>query len=152
MEGINHWLDVLKEQAPSGYAIALHIEFNALKLMFQTYPVAWINHYEETGYVLCDPIVMWGFGAKGTCRWSEMEELDVRGVLNEARNYDMNYGFASSTRANNKHTIGGFTRADREFTDAEISEITVILEMIHKEEISAIKLSDKQKTLINALA
>jgi len=81
-----------------------------------------------------------------------MEELDVRGVLKEARNYGMNYGFVSSIGANNKHTIGGFARADREFTDAEISEITEILEMIHKEEISAIKLSDKQKALLNALA
>jgi len=152
MEGINHWLDVLKEQAPSGYAIALHIEFNAPKLMFQTYPVAWINYYEENGFILNDPVVMWGFGAKGTCRWSEMEDLDTRGVLKTAKNYGMNFGFVSSIGTNNKHTIGGFARADREFTDAEISEITEILEMIHKEEISAIKLNDKQKALLNAIA
>lgn len=152
MEGINHWLDVLKEKAPTGYAIALHIEFNAPKLLFQTYPVAWINHYEEKGYILNDPVVMWGFQNLGTCRWSDLDAIDARGVLIEAKSFDMNYGFVASIDVNSKNTIGGFSRSDREFTDAEITEITEILEMIHNEEVSAIKLTDKQKALLNEIA
>ncbi len=152
MEGINHWLDVLKEKAPTGYAIALHIEFNAPKLMFQTYPVAWINYYEDKGYILNDPVVMWGFQNQGTCRWSDLDAIDTRGVLVGAKSYDMNFGFVVSIDTNNKHTIGGFSRSDREFTDAEITKIYEILEMIHKEEVSAIKLTDKQKALLNEIA
>jgi LuxR family transcriptional regulator len=152
MEGINHWLDVLKDFAPSGYAIALHIEFNAPKLMFQTYPVAWINHYEENGFFLNDPVVMWGMQNQGVCRWHELVATDSIGVLKEAQTYGMNYGFVLSIDSNDKHSIGGFSRSDREFTDAEITEITEILTMIHKEKLSAIKINDKQKTLLNALA
>jgi len=152
MEGINHWLDVLKELSPSGYAIALHIEYNAPKLMFQTYPVAWINYYEENGFVLNDPVVMWGFKNVGTCRWKDLAAIDTKGVLKAARAYDMNYGTVISIEANNEHSIGGFSRGDREFTDAEITEIQEILRLIHKEEISAIQLTEKQKKLLNILA
>ncbi len=152
MEGINHWLDVLKEMAPSGYAIALHIEYNAPKLLFQTYPVAWINYYEENGFVLNDPVVMWGFKNTGTCRWSGLTTIDKRGVLKASRAYDMNYGTVISIDANNQHSIGGFSRSDRESTDTENIEIEEILRLIHKEEISAIKLNGKQKELLNILA
>ena len=152
MEGINHWLDVLKELAPSGYAIALHIEYNAPKLLFQTYPVAWINYYEENGFVLNDPVVMWGFKNTGTCRWSGLTTIDKRGVLKASRTYDMNYGIVISIDANNQHSIGGFSRSDREFTDAEIIEIEEILRLIHKEEVSKIRINDKQKKLLNILA
>lgn len=152
MEGINHWLDVLKKLSPAGYAIALHIEYNAPKLMFQTYPVEWINYYEENGFVLNDPVVLWGFNNFGTCRWSDMAALDTKGVLQASRTYDMNYGAVVSIDAGKKHSIGGFARRDREFTDAEITEIEEILKVIHKEEISEIKLNEKQKDLLNMLA
>lgn len=152
MEGINHWLDVLKEKAPAGYAIALHIEYNAPKLMFQTYPVAWINYYEEKGYTLNDPVIMWGFQNHGICRWGDLAKIDAKGILQEAKAYNMAYGFVASIDVNKKHTIGGFSRPDRDFTDAEINEIYEILEMIHKEEVSSIKLTDKQKVLLNEIA
>ncbi|MFK5997819.1 MAG: autoinducer binding domain-containing protein [Rhodobacterales bacterium] len=152
MEGINHWLDVLKDLAPTGYAIALHIEFNAPKLMFQTYPVAWINYYEENGFFLSDPVVMWGMQNQGICRWRDLVAIDSRGVLKEAQAYGMNYGFVLSIDGNDEHSIAGFSRPDREFNDAEITEITEILRLIHNEKLSAIKINEKQKTLLNALA
>lgn len=152
MEGINHWLEVLKEKAPSGYAIGLHIEYNSPKLMFETYPVAWVNCYEKNGFFLNDPVVMWGFQNAGTVRWTDLSSIDTKGVLVAAKEFDMNFGFAASLHSNGKLSIAGFSRPDREFSDAEIEEITEILELLHKEEVSSIKLTEKQKALLNALA
>lgn len=152
MEGINHWLEVLKEKAPAGYAIALHIEFNAPKLLFQTYPVAWINKYEDNGFVMHDPTVQWGFSNSGIKSWGDLEHLDTKNVLLQARGFGLEYGFTFATDAVNKHTIASFARGDRNFSDAEITEITEIVRVIHKEEISAIKINDKQKELLNTLA
>lgn len=152
MEGINHWLDVMKEKSPAGYAIALHINFTAPTLLFQTYPVAWITHYEESGFILNDPVVMWGFEHQGTCRWSDMADLDTKGVLSAAKAFGMNYGFVVSINANQKKSIGGFARSDRDFSDAEIDEIHDILRLIHKEDVSRIMISEKQKALLNEFA
>jgi LuxR family transcriptional regulator len=120
--------------------------------MFQTYPVEWINYYEENGFVLNDPVVMWGVTNFGTSRWSDMAALDTKGVLKASRAYGMSYGAVVSIDAGKKHSIGGFARSDREFTEAEITEIEEILRLIHKEEISEIKLNEKQKSLLNTLA
>ena len=152
MEGINHWLDELKIKAPSGYAIALHIEFNAPKLLFQTYPVAWINHYEQMGFIMNDPTVHWGFSNIGHKRWSELTEFDTKGILKAAGKFGLNFGVTLSMDKQKKQTIASFARSDREFSDDEIVEIQEIIEMIHKEEVSAIKLTSKQKILLNELA
>ncbi len=120
--------------------------------MFQTYPVEWINYYENNGFVLHDPVVIWGFSNIGTCRWSDMAALDTKGVLKASRAYEMNYGAVVSIDVGKKHSIGGFARSDREFIDVEIIEIEEILRMIHKEEISGIKLNEKQKNVLNILA
>jgi LuxR family transcriptional regulator len=152
MEGINHWLDVLKQKSPSGYAIGLHIEFNAPKLQLETYPIAWVKHYEKMGFFLNDPVVMWGFQNHGTRRWSDLSEMDTKGVFTDAKSFGLNYGFVASIEARGNHSIAGFSRPDREFTDVEISDVCEILFMLHKEDISTIKISDKQKVLLNELA
>ncbi len=152
MEGINHWLEVLKQKSPTGYAIGLHIEYNSPKLQLETYPIAWVNHYEKNGFFLSDPVVMWGFQNHGTRRWSELAEIDTRGVFVDAKSFGLNYGFVASIEARGNHTIAGFSRTDREFTDTEISEICEILLMLHKVDISVLKISDSQKILLNELA
>lgn len=152
MEGINHWLEVLNVKAPAGYAIGLHIEYNAPKVQFESYPVAWVNHYEKKGYFLNDPVVMWGFQNQGTRRWSDLTGMDTKGVFVDAKAYGMNFGFVASIEANGKHSIAGFSRPDREFSDAEITEICEILMMIHKDSMFSVKLTDKQKALLNAIA
>jgi LuxR family transcriptional regulator, quorum-sensing system regulator SdiA len=152
MEGINHWLEVLKEKASAGYAIGLHIEYNAPKVQFESYPVEWVNHYEEKGFFLQDPVVMWGFQNQGTRRWSELAGMDVKGVFDDAKSFGMNYGFVASIEVNGKHSIAGFARPDREFTDSEIIEICEIFKIIHNDKMFAIKLTDKEKVLLNALS
>ena len=45
----------LKEIAPAGFAIALHVGFNSPKFLFQTYPSKWLKEYSENGLVMNDP-------------------------------------------------------------------------------------------------
>jgi hypothetical protein len=65
-------LSRLNNLAPEGYALALHIRFASANLMFQTYDPRWIERYTERGYMLCDPLVSWGFSCEGAIRWSEL--------------------------------------------------------------------------------
>ena len=50
MARIDHWLNLLNEKAPAGYAMGFHMKFTAPKLMLQSYPTEWVNHYEDKGF------------------------------------------------------------------------------------------------------
>ena len=52
--------------------------------MVQTYRQDWIDRYTERGYMLCDPLVSWGFSQTGATRWSELEFPDPHDVLGQA--------------------------------------------------------------------
>ncbi|KAB7613694.1 LuxR family transcriptional regulator [Amylibacter sp. SFDW26] len=152
MSGINYWLGLLKEKAPAGYAMGLHMKFNAPKLMFQAYSIEWVNHYEENGYFPSDPTIVWAFKNRGACRWRDLIDIDPRGVIADAATFGITYGCTISVEENDNHSIASFARSDREFTDAEIDEIKEILTTIHNEEVDKLELTDKQKMLLRELA
>jgi len=59
--GIDFQLQKLQRLAPAGHALGLHIRFASATLMFRTYPQEWLDIYTQKGYMLCDPMVSWGF-------------------------------------------------------------------------------------------
>jgi len=152
MSGINHWLSLLEDKAPAGYAMGFHMKFNAPKVMLQSYSTDWINHYEDNGYFPSDPTIVWGFNNRGSCRWSELLDLDTRGVITAAARFGINYGCTISIEADDKHSMASFARSDREFTDAEIEDITEIFKALHGEDFDALELNEKQKMLLRELA
>ncbi len=152
MSGINHWLNLLTEKAPAGYAMGLHMVFNAPKLMLQSYPTEWVNHYEENGFFPSDPTIVWAFHNRGSCRWRDLTDMDPRGVIRAAADFGITFGCTVSVEVNGNHSIASFARSDREFTDVEIEEILGIFTIIHNEEVDTLKLNEKQKVLLRELA
>lgn len=121
----------LEKQSPSGFAIAFHIRFTTADFMFQTYPKAWIDHYNEKGMVMFDPIVGWAFANTGHMRWSSLSDADEMGVLEASKTYDMNFGVAIATDTNDSRSVAGFSRPDREYTDEEIAALSADVELLH---------------------
>lgn len=142
--GLEFGLEKLGSLSPAGFALGLHIRFASALIMVQTYDPRWIEIYTNCGYLLCDPMVSWGFGTEGTVRWSALSYPDPHNVMGQARNFGLHYGFAVSYGPTASRSIGGFARSDREFTDAEIEEIADLVRVLHRESTPPDHLSGPQ--------
>lgn len=145
-------LSRLNKLAPAGYALGLHIRFASAHLMFQTYNREWIELYTSKGYMMCDPIVSWGFSSEGFVRWSALDFPDPHDVMGQARSFGLNYGVAVSHGPTSSRSIGGFARADREFTDAEINQIHETVRLLHKESTPPEDLTAAQRHALRLIA
>lgn len=125
-------LESVEKLAVSGSAIAFHIKLTSPELMFQTYPKAWTDIYSEKGFVMVDPIVRWGFTETGSIRWSELSEQDEQNILKQSATYGMTYGVAIAVESDNSRSMAGYSRPDREYTDAEISQLTQCTQSLHE--------------------
>jgi len=124
-------LEALENFAPAGFAIAFHIRLTSPDFLFQTYPKRWTDIYSEKGYVMVDPIVRWGFSNIGAIRWSALGDLDDHNIMKQSLAYDMAYGVAIATETEGSRSVAGFSRADREYSDAEIDLLTVNVQQLH---------------------
>jgi LuxR family transcriptional regulator len=122
-------LSGFKDRAASGYAMGLHIQFTTPAYFFQSYPRKWLEHYSQAGLLVNDPTVSWCFENTGICRWSDMD--DPHGILEQAAEFGMRYGVVYATTSGDSHSMCGFARPDREFTDAEVSELVALFEAMH---------------------
>ncbi|SEQ36887.1 LuxR family transcriptional regulator [Loktanella sp. DSM 29012] len=122
----------LVKMAPSGLFYALHFRF-ALPLMhYHSYPRDWTDRYTERAYALRDPVILWGFGNSGTARWSDIQLPDPENIIGQAREFGMNYGFVVATGSIKSRTIASAARADREFTQSEITQFAKTIETMHR--------------------
>ncbi|MCG6903882.1 MAG: LuxR family transcriptional regulator [Rhodobacter sp.] len=127
--------DMFTERSPAGHFLALRIGFAFPIFEQNALPKAWIEIYSSRGYVLADPVMNWLYQSTGTTRWSEIEIADPRGVLEQARAFDMNYGVAiccSDRGTSGQRSFGSFARSDREFLDVEIIELEEKLREMHE--------------------
>ena len=122
-------LGEFKDRAASGYALGLHINFTTPAYFFQSYPRAWLDHYSQAGLLMNDPTVSWCFENTGVCRWSDMK--DPAGILTQAADFGMKYGIVYATDAGGSHSMSGFARPDREYSDDEIAEIESRFDALH---------------------
>lgn len=125
-------LAAMKEAAPTGYAIALHIRYTTPSFLFQTYPKAWIDHYSGQGLVMRDPTVRWGIDNTGTIRWSALAGDDPDGVLADAARHGLDHGFTAALDEGGSRSIASFTRADREYDDDEMQRIEEQMRQLHE--------------------
>jgi len=139
---ISQTLKDIEGLSPSGYAMALHVKFNAPDFLFQTYSEDWINKYNLNGYVMLDPTVRWGFENTGLIRWSELADQDDAGVMKQAAEHGLKYGFAYVLDIDESRSLCSFARPDREFSDAEISVICPMAEAVHRATAKAGALND----------
>lgn len=128
---ISRRLAQLSNLAPSGYAIGLHFRHAVPHLDFKTYDPEWVKLYMESGFMLADPVVYWGFGDGTTIRWSELNLPDPHKIFEKAERYGLKYGAIVAVGPMKSRTIAGFSRPDREFTDAEIDKLHTLVEELH---------------------
>jgi len=145
---INELLAKLDELAPIGYTVGLHIRFATPLLYRSTYPDDWVSYYNENSYYLRDPLVFWGIGKTGTKRWNQIPLPDPFNVIGQAAGYGLKYGAVSSYGAITSRSIVGISRADREFSDDELEQLTEITRRLH---ISAKPPSDLTSAQLEAL-
>ena len=122
--------------SPSGYFLAIRMGFFFPVYEEKTMPAKWIDRYTSRGYMVADPVMHWLYLNEGASRWSEIQLDDPRGVLRQAKLCGLNYGVAirvSDPGDPSQRSLGSFTRGDREFTDAEIVELTDLLQDMHIE-------------------
>ena len=150
--GLELGLARLKRLAPEGYALGLHIRFASAHIMVQTYDPDWIARYTSRGYMMCDPLVSWGFSTTGSVRWSEMNHPDPHDVLGQAADFGLAYGVAVSVGPTSSRSIGGFARRDREFTDEEIGQIHDTVDMLHVEATPPDSLTAAQRHALRLVA
>jgi LuxR family transcriptional regulator, quorum-sensing system regulator SdiA len=143
-KGLELGLAKLAEIAPAGYALGLHIRFASAQIMVQTYDPRWIEIYTSRGYMMCDPLVSWGFGTEGAIRWSALDYPDPHRVLAQAADFGLRFGIAVSYGPTSSRSIGGFARMDREFSDDEIEMISDLVRSLHRASTPPEKLSGAQ--------
>ncbi|MGC1430486.1 MAG: autoinducer binding domain-containing protein [Albidovulum sp.] len=118
--------------APAGYAAGLKVKFTGPALVRETYPKEWVEIYRDNLLAFTDPVVIWSLTNIGYKRWSDLEYLDVRGVMKRARLYGLNYGVAISVGKLSARSMLGMARSDREFSDTEINVALEIFGRIHE--------------------
>ncbi len=124
-------LVALKNLAPAGYAVALHVHFTAPTFLFQTYDREWLEYYSKKGLVMTDPTVHWGFENRGAVDWADLAESDTQGVMTEAANYGLKFGMTCSFGDESRPSIGSFARGDRAFNPDEAQELGQHLADLH---------------------
>ncbi len=138
--------------APSGYALGLHIRFTAPRLMLCTYDPRWLEIYTAEGFLMCDPLVAWALAHEGCLRWSALCAPDPYDILGQACAYGLNFGVAVSYGPNGSRSIGGFARADREFSDDEIAQISDLVSLMHHDAAPPERLSVAQLDALRLIA
>ena len=145
-------LEQVSESCPAGFAAALHIKFTSPRYLFQSYRRDWIDYYSKHALVLRDPTVHWGFENEGAIRWSALTGRDTAGVMEKAAEYGLTYGFTAALEEGGSRSVASFARADREFTDTEISKITGLLRRLHDETRAAETLSPEDDAALKRLS
>lgn len=127
--------------APGGFAIGLHIDLTGPSFLFQTFPVEWVDYYANQGLQLRDPAMHWAFANSGSIRWHDLRDNDPAGVIDKAAEHGMPYGATISFLRQQSRTVAGFGRADRDYLDAELDEITERLHRLHDATLTIQQLS-----------
>lgn len=115
----------------TGFALAIHIRLTAPTLMYQTYRPEWAEHYSTKGFMLSDPVVVWGLTHTGRVKWSDLTGGDSEGVIAAAVSFGLTNGWTYATTSANSRTIAGLTRSGRAHTEAEVAEIVAIVDDLH---------------------
>ena len=149
---ISEQLARLKVLAPAGYAIALHVRFTTPTYLFQTYPKEWIDYYSQNGLVMRDPTVLWGFENTGSIRWADLLAVDSDGIIAKAATHGMRFGFTHAIDVGGSRSLSSFTCGNSDFTDAEIAEIDLLVDSLHRQTAGAKSLPNDVREALKGLS
>ncbi|MGR3435078.1 MAG: autoinducer binding domain-containing protein [Shimia sp.] len=155
-------LAAFDDLSPKGCVLAMHFRFNAAETLIQTYPVDWVNHYSQAGYVLRDPVVLFSVSDVGARRWSDLARDDEAGVLADAERYGLRYGVAVSHVGGKgaggqggqpgatTRSLCAVARDDREYDDAEIETLVALTARFHDLTADRAALAPEDAALLRA--
>ncbi len=149
---IERILRKLAALSPSGYFAGMHIRFAAPLVTYQTYSRQWTDFYTENAFALRDPMIAWGFSTVGSTRWSEIDIPDPFNIFGAAADFGMKFGVSVSVGPIKSRTIAGATRADREYTDSEIEEVSNLIHQLHRDTEPPESLTDAQREALQLIA
>ena len=124
----------LEPLAPAGSYIAIRVGFAFPMAEHNRLPSAWVREYTVSGLIVHDPAMAWAYKNRGVARWSELDEPDSQGVLELARNYDLNFGAVASCvddGPSGQRSFGFFLRSDREYSESELDRLFALLNQEH---------------------
>ncbi|WP_140848476.1 autoinducer binding domain-containing protein [Paracoccus sp. FO-3] len=115
----------LTELAPAGWVLSFNYTAAGAEKLDSTMPAVWQEAYVRGGVFLDDPVFRWIVKEQsGATRWSEIDLPDSQCVLKAAAAHGMRYGMAATRNVNSIHSFISLSRADREFSDSEVREVT----------------------------
>lgn len=123
LPGIEPQLARLREIAPPGFVMVFDVTWSGPKFTHFEYPQDWREIYEGKNYFILDPVFYWTMTSKGRKRWSELRLPDPGKIFEKGKKYDLNYGAVFSHRSKRSRSFLTAARSDREFTDAELTEM-----------------------------
>ena len=122
------YIDRLKTLGPAGHRLILRVRLtDSKKNMIDGMPPAWSALYNRRGYIMGDPVFLWGLVNNGAKRWEDIDIKDYRGVLTKAKAFGLNYGVVVSEQTDGRHTALSVARSDSPYSDAEISACVDLL-------------------------
>lgn len=127
--------DQINRVAPAGFYVALRVGFSFPEEEMNALPELWVEFYTTHGLVVQDPAMRWVYGNTGCIRFSEMAMPDPQQVRGHAAVFGLSHGAAVSVMAatdRGRRSYGLFYRDDRDFHDAEVSELHRIMGQLHK--------------------
>ncbi|AUH34591.1 helix-turn-helix transcriptional regulator [Paracoccus tegillarcae] len=138
--------------ALTGYVMGFGLRFGRPDLIINRYPARWTQKYEEENYFFRDPLAVWTMARVGKTRWSEVSIPDPFDVLNEAAKFGLKYGATFVSKVDRKRSFMSMARPDREFTDAEMTMLSVKLDLwAHLFARSHVALSEKEVEALRML-
>ncbi len=147
--------EILQRMVASGdwvFAIGVRIRFSNPTLLYQTYPKAWVDHYEAHGLLLKDPTVRWGLTHTGVSDWEDLKGQDRHGVLDEAAGYGLRHGIAISVGDAKERTLGFFAREKAPFSPEEKARAQALVQELHDATEGLAALPDDRLDAYRALA
>lgn len=151
-ESVVSIMERISERAPQGCALALHFKFTSPAFLLQTYSAEWTAYYTQNSLVMRDPVVAWGLANTGAARWSVFAPNDPAGVLQAAAEHGLRFGVAIAINEEGSRSVCGFAREDREFSDDEIAELTVLVGEIHALTRNAETLNEEDSAALRRLS
>lgn len=113
----------LEQIGNAGYILGLGLRFGKPDFLINRYPASWTERYEQENYFFGDPMTVWTMAKTGCIRWSECTLPDVRGVMEDAKNYGLVYGATFVEVVQNQRSFLSIGRIDRELTDSEMATL-----------------------------
>ena len=129
---IDTLIQTLRDAAPGGISLGLHIRGGVPLLTAQSLPDPWLIRYRDHSISLRDPLVAWAFARDASIRWDDPALPDPHDILTEGRRFGLFHGVTMGCGDVTSRSMLHAARPDRAFTDEEIAALQALLHRLHE--------------------